>query len=250
MERRVARSEKTAALLQRQLRRARIRVETGASHLCLHCDGPHRTKFCPKIPPSQANAKPSRSEQAARLAHAEHISLHEAADRFGITHQAVSQIWRKMFPNELRGRGTRADHVAHATVVEMVRLGTPLANIAEATGYVDATVYKLARDNGLAASTDPSRARAFQSAIAAVKAGASIGEAAADHGVSWGRLSERCRELGVAATATSKGRNGRAVAAAGLVLTDGISVADAARRMRCSPPAVSVALARMRRMTR
>jgi hypothetical protein len=73
-----------------------------------------------------------------------------------------------------------------------------------------------------------------------------MGEAAADHGVSVGRLYDKCMERGVKPSAKSGRRNGRAVAAADLVESDGLTFTAAARAMRCSPSAVQATVQRRR----
>lgn len=238
------REARVTARKEREARREAIRAETGRTRLCNVCDGPHTTRFCPTKPYAPAETG-SRSERAARLCQEQHLTLREAAQRVGITHQAVSYAWHRLFPGKQPPRQDRSDPIAHAVVCEMVKAGKSIAKIMEETGFGHQRVYQIAREFGLKAKARPGIDQAFERAIAAVRDGASLGEAAADHGVSWGQLGNRCRQLGITPKRTEgKPQNGRGLAGAALVRQEGISVNEAARRMRCSPNAVRDALRR------
>jgi len=87
---------------------------------------------------------------------------------------------------------------------------------------------------------------AMEAAINEISRGVRTSHAAADHGVSYGRLSQRCREAGVALIGTGD-RDGSAVAATDLVEQTGVTVSAAARATRCAPSAVCSVLKDRRR---
>ena len=237
-----ARSER-AARKERRLKRQQIRLETGRTRLCNHCDGAHDTRFCPNKPyvPIETG---SRGEQAAKAAHDEGLTFLEAAERFGVTRQCAQQTFARLYPGVKRPRGGRADTIANGVVVEMARAGKTITEIREETGFSAGHIYSLCQGGGIPVGTSMAKRAAMDAAVAAVSSGSTLGEAAADYGVSWGGLGAVCRQRGIVPQSRSGPRNGRGIQGAELVEQERISVSEAARRMRCSPRAVRSALAR------
>lgn len=56
----------------------------------------------------------SRSNQAARIAHDELLTLQAAGDRFGITASAVYRAYKRMYPGEKYARRAKQPHKPHA----------------------------------------------------------------------------------------------------------------------------------------
>lgn len=238
---REARSAERAARKERRLKRAAIRAEHGRRiKLCWNCDGHHATRFCPDKPYVPIRTG-SRGEQAARAVKAECITTFEAGKRFGISHQAVSQTWKRLFPGETPPMRHWADRFTHEVIVEMVKQNRSIAEIVEETGYSAVSVSKIARRDGLRASAAPGRRAAMESAITAVANGATIADAVAEYGVSYGRLADNCRERGIEANKNNS-RDGRALRAADLVQRGAATVSEAARQERCAPAAVHMVL--------
>lgn len=175
------------------------------------------------------------------LAAAEELTLREAAERFDISHQAVQQAFRKLF-GDAPPPATVAKQRRNETLLAALRAGTTTAELEQRTGIAAHRVRNIASRAGVRILGP---VRSWDAAVAAVAAGASIGEAAADHGVSYARLADHCRAAGVRSVAHGRRTYGRAKKAAGLVIAKQIRVPEAARRMRVAPAAVRRALARM-----
>jgi hypothetical protein len=189
---------------ERARRRAKIRAALGLgprAHLCTLCDAPgHQAARCPTVPyvPRETG---SLAECAARAAAAEDLSLRAAGARLGITAEAVRRAWQRLFgdrptPGALRGARSRA------RIAELAGAGMDLEQLVEATGWQPHYVVALARAAGVQLVT-PAEARRqrIDRAVEVVRAGATIGEAAALHDVGYTGVRRRCRELGVIATA-------------------------------------------------
>ncbi len=117
--------------------------------------------------------------------------------------------------------------------------------VARETGYSLEYVRKIARQAGR--SVRRLGQERMATAVAAVAAGASLGQASADHDVSYGHLVAALKVRGVHASRAFRGRDGSGKAGAELVLREKISVAAAARRVRCSPNSVKAALRKLAR---
>jgi len=187
----------------------------------------------------------SDSERAARWAQATGATNAEAAKRYGIKQQSVSEVRRRLFPgypHAKRGRKTNVD--AHQTIARMVREGKTLQEIAEVTGLTSSHIRTVAREANLRASTKPGRREAYEAAIADVAAGTPLPIAAARAGVAYGWLATLCRRRGIYASRSSR-HTGQARAAADLV-EQGLSVSEASQRMACAPTTTSAVLQRRR----
>jgi hypothetical protein len=219
-------------------------------HHCSACTQlGHNRKRCPQVygPIAPPRATSSRSERAALLAATAGLSMPEAGERFGISHQAVRQAWVRIYgdaptPTIETWQRRRAELAA------AVADGASLETLQARTGLSASGVRALAKRAGVSVRSGRVRTPApWDAAIAAVRGGASIGEASADHRVSYGRLLERVRAAGIRSTANGRRTYGIAPRAAELVRDERISIAAAARRYRISPAAVSAALKRLTR---
>ena len=169
----------------------------------------------------------------------------------GFSRQAIYGAFSRMFPGE-DPPGDPEGPARRARVLELSRLGRPDREIANETHFSISHVRALARAANL--PTDGTKRRlekeqAFLGALEAVRAGATLGQAAGDYGVSYGRLEQRCKGSGVEPRPVSSPRDGRAVAAADIVerTEEKVGVSEAARRMRCAPTSVREVLARRAR---
>lgn len=216
---------------------ARTYVSQRASHL--RARGRVLKKFC-----ERAQLPEPSSARAAQEAREQRLTFREAASRNGVTHQAVQQAYARLYPDEAPPVGSVGDAFARATVVELARSGKSDAAVAAEVGFSAAYVGKIRRGAGIDRAREKNAE--MRAAVDEVRRGARTSHAAADHGVSYGGLSRRCREAGVALAGIGC-RDGSAVAAADLVERTGVAVSAAARTTRCAPPAVRDVLARRRR---
>lgn len=192
----------------------------------------------------RAQRAESLSDRAARAAHDEGMTYDDAAAQYGISRQAVHQSYARLYPRDTRPIGMRSDHTARAVVVELARAGRSDDEIADEVGFCAQYVSKIRLDAGI--NYIEAKGVALRSAVEAVRGGASVAHAAADHGVSYTHLLVRCRADGVSSVKRGGQRNGSAVAAADLVERGAHTVAEAAREMGCAPPGVYAMLKRRR----
>lgn len=91
--RREARAERRRIEGERSL----LRGESVSNYLCRHCDGPgHNKATCPELHPTPKETG-SLSEKAAKHRAAHGGTLAEIAQVFGVTRQAVSQQWKRLY---------------------------------------------------------------------------------------------------------------------------------------------------------
>jgi AraC-like DNA-binding protein len=180
----------------------------------------------------------SRSVRAARDAREEGMTFTEAAAHHGISHQAVQQTYARLFPGEPPPVGRPGMNAfERAMTVELSAAGASTQEVVDQVGFSSEYVGQLRRRAGIRVA-DGKRAVVLR-AVESVRAGASIGEAAADHGLSSNHVGRVCRELGVVSRGwRGRIRNGRCVAAADLVESEGMTVGDAARATRCTPAGI------------
>lgn len=183
--------------------------------------------------------KSGRSIDAATWASENDAKLTVAAERFGISREAVRQGWVSLFP----GRSVPSKE-RNARIREVVRGGGSASALVAATGACDQTVRRLAKEEGVALQPARPSSERWVAAIEAVRAGASYADAAADFAVSEGRLSVRCREAGVHSARTGRGRRDGRVARAIARVKAGETQAQAARAERCARAALSIMLVR------
>lgn len=134
-----------------------------------------------------------------------------AGKMFGITNQAVSQGWRRLFPG-VEPPWQRAIRDALREVRE-----------AKKRSRIEAKNRKLEKV-----------ARAAQLVIA----GASIPEVCAELGLSYHSTREQLRQMGIRSSASGRTRMDGRIYAAIAAIKMGVPVAEACRRARCAPQGV------------
>lgn len=204
----------------------------GRCSACGECAG-HYRPTCPTNPPPPKSTRrtDSPSQQAAFLAEREGISLRAAASRIGVSPQSASQAWRRLFPGR-RAPTSRWRESLPALHAE----GLTAAQMSERVGHSRSVVYTALHALGLEPHPDRGYpAERWTAALAAIRAGASAAEAAADHGVSPARLTERARESGQPSRVPGGGRKDGRTKRAWARIAAGERVVDAARAERCAP---------------
>lgn len=100
--RRVARREARAELQRAEAERRRLRKESQRGYLCRQCDRPgHNRSTCPELYPTPKETG-SPSEMAAKHRAKHGGTLAEVAQAFGVSRQAISQQWARLYA-ERRG---------------------------------------------------------------------------------------------------------------------------------------------------
>lgn len=202
-----------------------------------------------KFQRGRAARSDAKSTMAARVCHDEGITLGDAAARHGVSRQAVQQAYARTYAGHPQPSSRpRGNHAARELAVELARSGKPLMEIADETKISLSHLYQVVKNAGVVLPPRPTKTDAIVRAVEAVRDGASCVDAAIDHGLSYNTLAVACRRAGIELNA-HKVPNGRAVRAADLVESEGLSIAEAARRTRCSPPSVSAVLRRRRQVT-
>lgn len=189
----------------------------------------------------------SRSERAARWL-AEHGGTQDAAAaHFGVSHQAVSQAWIRLYPGHVLP--SMASHAERdSQVASMAATGKTAKQISDALGVRPEFVYAICRRLQVTLTKAQDRWAVYQErAVAAARAvdeGASIVEAAIDHNVSRRRVEREMARSGIVANTNGRGRKDGRMARAVARVVAGASVAEACRIERCSTAAVYVRLKR------
>lgn len=185
----------------------------------------------------------SRGEEAARWLAEHGGSCRAAGVQFGVSREAVRQWWRLLY-----GETRLPSRAVGDRIVELAHTGKTAKEIAAVVGRDARLVYSLCYHRRVTLAHEPEKLLPWAAATAAVAAGAALIDAAVDHGVSEGRLAEKCREAGISAQVRGGGkrRNGRSIRAAQRVLRDGITQAEASRLERCSRATVCIAVSRLK----
>jgi hypothetical protein len=209
--------------------------------ICHTCFEPgHGTLTCPTI-----ERKPTLAEQAARLVDTDGLSLGEAGARFGITGEAVRLGWVKLFGDRLTPKmeaQSAARTERETRIDDALRDGMTVDEVRAATGEPPRRIRSAARRIDIAAVTDSDLR--FERGMALVSEGKTYAQAAADVGVSEGRLGDLCRAEGIRSTGRPGRDPGRGPRAAELVRSGECCIAEAARRERVSTAAVAAAIRR------
>lgn len=213
------------------------------AYTCRVCreTGHNAARHKPWSPPRKLT---SRSMKATILVEESGCTLREAAEQCGVTHQAVSQAWTRRFPDrpvptEERWTGWR-DQVPTLAALQMTA-----DEIAAKIGACKSTVQRIAQDAGITLRNPwLIHPDAITDALAAIAAGATVAEAAADYGISFGRLADLSRERGVRSKATGRGRKDGRSRRAFQRVRAGASIAAACAAERCAPCGVSNMLRR------
>jgi DNA-binding CsgD family transcriptional regulator len=170
--------------------------------------------------------------------------MRSAGKRFGVTYQAVSQSWKRIFgdqkPPIAVGRGAVIERIA-----ELARSGKTALEIGAELGMLRHGVERQCRKLGIDLETTLSRRRQRVAvALAAVANGTVRVDAAVDNQIGLGALARAQRQLGVRASSTGAGRmDGRSLRAIDRVLA-GASIAEACTIERCAPETVRRGLRR------
>jgi hypothetical protein len=134
----------------------------------------------------------------------------EAARRLRISHQAVSTAWHRLFGDrQPPGASMRSARAARSVerIVELCAAGQSAAEIAATVGVSRGLVQHVLHRRGLLAR-NPNRVdrAAMDAALTAITDGASLGEAAAEHGISYSYLSVAAKQRGVQLPMGPRGR--------------------------------------------
>lgn len=209
-------------------------------YTCSHCSGEgHPARSCP------TSRRLSRSELAALWLRDHGGSLDSAGAQFGITREAVRQGWARVFPGEPSPlQLERAQN--GVAIARLAAEGKTSREIASELGLQAHLVVGWCRHHNVRLTSAFVRSKVkFDAAIAQVVGGSAIIDAALDNGVSYGRLSQLLAERGIrspllpgeAGRRRVAGQSRRALASA-LVDSEGITVAEASRRMRVAASGV------------
>jgi hypothetical protein len=157
----------------------------------------------------------SRSERAAMWLAEHGGSMHDAGAQFGISHQAVSQAWERLFGDDKSPLLITRSEIA-TRVLALAREGKTRSQIVAATGVAMRSVYRICRNAGVAVVTASEvRRRRYDDACAEVTAGRCLVDVAIDHRVSRGALTRELRRRGIQAkraqTGRQDGRTARAI---------------------------------------
>jgi transposase-like protein len=194
-------------------------------------------------PPLPLDQLGGASAAAARwLADQEDGCLRDAAERFGISFQAVQQAWQRLgfgeTPRTRKLRERREEGIARA------KGGASATAIAAELGVPRSAIYKWCLDAGVVIcnprATDPA---ALEAGLEVVRAGGSIAEGTAVAGVQYAAFHRHMKRSGVRAVPFDQLRRdlkkrGRSEEAAALVEHEGFSSGDAARAVGVSPGSV------------
>lgn len=190
----------------------------------------HQARSCPD---GEVSTDDSRSVQAARWLAAQvgDYTFRSAAAKFGLRHQAVQQVWRRLYGDRPTPSSAVIDE-RNARIIELARTGMNGTEVAVELGLSHRIVSQVCTRAKVPLRVTK---REWPDAIAAVAAGASITEAAVAAGVSPGRLGEKCKESGVKPRLGSgiERRDGRSIRAA-ILVEHGVPRIDALKQEKCS----------------
>lgn len=187
-------------------------------------------------------AAESRSVRAARDVDAELITLEEAGKRYGITREAVRLGWVKLFGDRPTAGREQAVSAKRRVIIGAVR-GLSRKQIVEETGLSMSSVGRFLNERGLDAKREIKiNDDKLHRAAGMVRTGSSYAEAAAELGVSVGRLSDRLRSIGVRSTANNGDRMDGRIARAVARVQTGETVPEASRNEKCASVGVYMAL--------
>lgn len=208
-------------------RRGRPRIRPATPKESCRCGGRHYLSLC------QNMKRPSRSRQASCWALGTGATLDAAAKRFKITRQAVCIARRDLgYPERLPGPA----RVDLSVMLAMAAAGVFARDIARDLDCSVTSVYKLCKENGVPLRRVPQPGiDVIDLAVAAVRAGATLVDAAADHGIRRSRLARITRQRGISVPVQGymSRVNGSSRRALQRVL-DGASLADACEAERCA----------------
>ena len=190
--------------------------------------------------PFAPNQLRGASVDAARwLASQRDADMRQAAERFDISHQAVSQAWHRLGLGELpRVKKRRAQYAA---CVVLAKEGKPTITIAAELGVPRSAVYRWCSEAGIELR-DPKvpDSDALSAGLEVVRTGGSVIEGAAIAGVQYAAFHRHLKRSGVQSSRDRRDRNkrGRSAQAVVLIEQEGLSVGDAAMIVGVSPGSV------------
>lgn len=196
-------------------------------------------------------ARTNKSHQAAQWLAANGGKILGAATLFGVTSQAVSWAWKKLYgdtkvPRE-RDRDARRERIAELANGKMTT-----GQIAADVGLSRQQVYTVLVDLGLitkvARDADISKPDRIQAALAAIQSGVSVVDAAIDHNVGRDAIEREMRRLGIRAKTDLRGRRDGRIARAIARVDHGTEPARAAELERCSASGLYKALRERRKL--
>lgn len=184
----------------------------------------------------------SRGQQAAQYVDETGCTFAVAGEKFGITREAVRLGWVKLFGDRPSAYDEITVSKRRRVVIAAVQ-GKSRADIAKEAGVSVALVSRIVSARGIRVPSAWSKNdTTWDAAIAMVANGASYAEAAAEHGVSEGRLAQKSRLAGVHSTQTGRGRGNGRVRRALERIRNGESISQACRAERCARAGVSAIL--------
>lgn len=193
-----------------------------------------------------ASRRISASSQAAAWLAEHGGTVREVAERFGITHQALSYRWR-----QIEGRGdpptVQKREWRRKQAVELVAIGDPLQVASDSAQVTTDTVRKYAREVGLKPLT-PFRERQIRlrdAVLAEVDAGATIMEAAVKAGCGRHTVQRVLKEAGRKMRMGRSRDDGRSKRAVARILA-GEGLIEACRAELASDSSVRGVLRRMK----
>ena len=205
----------------------------------------------PDVSPTGRDLAPrttgSKSEAAAMWMAEHGASTRDAGERFGITHQAVSHAWHRLFPGQDVPRLSLAAR-RKSEIAERVQRGESVADVASALGVSINGAYSLARRADVSFAS-PVNARIEQQRHAVadlIRRGLSIMDVAVELGIGCGSVLRRAAETGVASPKGHRGRRNGRIKRAIERVRNGETVTAACRAERCATPPVYVATKEIR----
>lgn len=171
---------------------------------------------------------------------AERISLQAAADRVGVSRQAVHRAWRRLRGDDLLPASVlRQDFISE--IRRLAASGMPAEGVAGALGIDYQLLRVLARRHEIRLGSRAELAAELgrdrlSRAVALVLGGATLGEACKAHHVKYSTLARAMRRRGVRARREGWGRviDGRGARAAAAVRAGVATAAQAALREGCA----------------
>ncbi len=183
---------------------------------------------------------PSRSEQAVRWLVKHGGSMDAAGEQFGVTHQAVSEVWGRMYGGK-PPLGRQREEIA-GQVLALAREGKTRAEIATATGTSAQNVQRICSRAAvhLVTATEVRRT-GYDAACAAVAGGACLVDVTVDYRIPRGTLARELRRRGIKARRGQSGRMDGRIARAIERVRRGESVVEACNAERVSSARVYIA---------
>lgn len=208
-------------------------------HACRTCGATgHNSTNCPTKPLRVGKSKGAKA--ALWLRDNPDSTVRGAAERFGISHQAVQQQWARLNLGRTPYR-SKMDELRERAL-EMARSGSTIIEIQTALGVNYATPYKWCLRAGVEIQSSIGIDEAeMQSAIALVQGGGSLAAGAKILGVSYGHFARLIRDRGVLVgpkAPASGHRNGLGKIGSDLMDAERLTLTAAAARIGVAPGSI------------